>query len=303
MYGKSKQTVIIESDEEQTALAPVPAPAATNQVQLPRRTRKSWLRKVGIGLSIFALMLVSAAGGSLATISLLRLNTTGTTYQIVSDDSQSNGVVVTEAVSDAVVSITSTSVQSYGPFNWEYEAESAGTGVIINAKGYILTNNHVIEGTTKLVVTLNNETEYSAEVIKTDSDTDLALIKITDDLSDAKLTYAQIGDSTDVEVGQDVYAVGNALGRYHNSVTRGIVSGLGRPITAGDSGLRGDLQEFEDLIQTDAAINSGNSGGPLVNSKGEVIGINTAVDGSAQNIGFAIPINRASAFIELANKS
>jgi len=115
--------------------------------------------------------------------------------------------------------------------------------------------------------------------------------------SDEKLFAVKLGDSDKLKVGESVLAIGNVLGRYSNSVTLGIISGLGRPIITSGSGLYGNLQELEDLIQTDAAINSGNSGGPLVNMKGEVIGINTAIDGTAQNIGFAVPINHAKKLV------
>jgi serine protease Do len=144
-------------------------------------------------------------------------------------------------------------------------------------------------------VTTRDDKELTAKVIATDESKDLALIKIK---SYTKLIAAKIGDSDSVKVGEGVIAVGNVLGRYRNSVTKGIVSGLGRPIITGSSGLYGNLQELDDLIQTDAAINSGNSGGPLVNMKGEVIGINTAIDGTAQNIGFSVPINHAKGLVK-----
>lgn len=212
----------------------------------------------------------------------------------ISDQPVSQGVAVVEKVADSVVSINTETTQ-YDWFGRAATAEGAGSGVIISADGYVLTNNHVIDGADTVSVTTREGEEYSARVIGTDADADLALIKVA---GVTNLLPAELGESSELQVGEDVYAVGNALGQYPNSVTKGIISGLGRPITAVSSGLRGNLQEFENLIQTDAAINSGNSGGPLVDGDGRVIGINTAVAGSAQNIGFSVPIERAQELID-----
>mgnify|MGYP000367322836 CR=1 FL=1 len=204
----------------------------------------------------------------------------------------SDAVAVVDQISESVVSVV-VERTGFGIFGQPVVSTGAGSGVILTSDGYILTNNHVIEGADTVGIVTNDDQEFEATVIATEPEADLALLKATDATG---MTAARIGDSNAVRPGQDVFAIGNALGRYPNSVTKGIISGLGRPIVA--SGLRGDLQSFEDLIQTDTAINQGNSGGPLVNVTGEVIGINTAVAGQAQNIGFSVPINRAMELID-----
>ena len=204
----------------------------------------------------------------------------------------SDAVAVVDQISESVVSVV-VERTGFGIFGQPVVSTGAGSGVILTSDGYILTNNHVIEGADTVGIVTNDDQEFEATVIAAEPEADLALLKATDATG---MMAARIGDSNAVRPGQDVFAIGNALGRYPNSVTKGIISGLGRPIVA--SGLRGDLQSFEDLIQTDTAINQGNSGGPLVNVTGEVIGINTAVAGQAQNIGFSVPINRAMELID-----
>lgn len=194
---------------------------------------------------------------------------------------------IVNKVSESVVSIV-TSVKTTSFFGYSSEGQAAGTGIIVTSDGYILTNKHVIDGATKISVVLNDGTTYeNVEVTAVDSLNDVAFLKI-DGVSDLKA--ATLGDSKTISVGQQVIAIGNALGQYQNSVTSGIVSGTGRSLTATDS--TGSMSEkLSDMIQTDAAINSGNSGGPLVNAAGEVIGINTATSSTAENMGFAIPIS------------
>jgi serine protease Do len=156
--------------------------------------------------------------------------------------------------------------------------------VLISSDGYILTNNHVVEGAKEVQVTLNDKAEYQAKVIGRDALTDLAILKIK---AGDNLPYATIGDSGQANVGDWVLAIGNPFG-LGTTVTSGIVSAKGRVIGAGP---------YDDFIQTDAAINPGNSGGPLFNMKGEVIGINTAIMESGHGLGFAIPINTAKPLI------
>jgi serine protease Do len=157
---------------------------------------------------------------------------------------------------------------------------SLGTGFIININGYIVTNNHVVEDTDEITVTLASKEEFEATLIGRDPKTDLALLRIDSPLP---LPTVPFGDSENLEVGEWVLAIGNPFGLGH-TVTAGIVSAKGRIIGAGP---------YDDFIQTDASINPGNSGGPLFNMRGEVIGINTAIMRSGQGIGFAIPINMA----------
>jgi serine protease Do len=200
---------------------------------------------------------------------------------------------IAESTGASVVSINVTSLtqtQDFFGFQREYEAQGAGTGVIISTDGVIITNKHVVpSGTSEVKVTLSDGTVLDATVIARDPRNDIAFIKISDKKG-KELAVARLGDSSAMKVGDKVIAIGNALGEFQNTVTSGIVSGFGRDITAGDSGGEEDLTN---LIQTDAAINQGNSGGPLVNLSGEVIGINTAITSSqtGQSLGFAIPVN------------
>jgi len=171
----------------------------------------------------------------------------------------------------------------------------AGTGFIVNEEGWVLTNKHVVfEKNAEYTVFLSNRKKYSAKVLALDPAQDLAIVKIN---SDEKFPFLKLGDSDTLRIGQTVIAIGNALGEFSNTVSVGVVSGLKRTVSASDK--RGVFSEtLQDIIQTDAAINEGNSGGPLLNLKGEVIGINTAMVEGAENIGFAIPINRAKRAIQ-----
>lgn len=192
---------------------------------------------------------------------------------------------VAERVSPSVVSII-TSTRSARSFTAE---QAAGTGMIISADGYVLTNKHVVSGAdTVTVVTSEGKTYDQVRVVGSDPLNDVAFLKISNVKNLPSIT---IGDSKTVRTGQSVIAIGNALGQYQNTVTSGIISGLGRPVIASTDGRTTDEAEsLTDLLQTDAAINSGNSGGPLLNLQGQVIGINTAVAQDANSVGFAIPI-------------
>ena len=165
-----------------------------------------------------------------------------------------------------------------------YRSQGAGSGVIISDDGYILTNNHVVEGAQEVTVTLADKKKYEAKVIGRDPKTDLAVLKID---TKGSLPAAALADSEALRVGDWVIAIGNPFGLNH-TVTTGIVSAKGRVIGAGP---------YDDFIQTDASINPGNSGGPLFNMSGEVVGINTAIVPQGQGIGFAIPVNTAKPLI------
>jgi Do/DeqQ family serine protease len=175
------------------------------------------------------------------------------------------------------------------PYHRPYQQMATGSGVILTEDGYIVTNNHVIKGAQKIEVTLNNKESYEARVIGVDPSTDLALIKI-----DAEnLPFAQYGNSDEVKVGEWVLAVGNPF-NLTSTVTAGIVSAKGRNINIIGGDLRNGQIPIESFIQTDAAVNPGNSGGALVNTRGELIGINTAIasnTGSFTGYSFAIPVN------------
>lgn len=209
-------------------------------------------------------------------------------------DEQTAVTNVVKKVGPSVVSIVSSSfnIDSYTGNSSESKV-GAGTGIIVSADGLILTNKHVVEnGQAYKVITSDGKEYRDAKVVGIDPANDIAFLRV----NATGLKPAELGDSGNVEVGQSVVAIGNALGEFQNTVTTGVISGKSRPITAksGD----GASETLTNLFQTDAAINAGNSGGPLVNIEGKVIGINTAVAGSAENIGFAIPINDAKSSLE-----
>lgn len=257
------------------------------------------------GLVTVAIVLASVAvvlAGTSAVFSYLSYEKANTPLTFSTNDSNGNmanfveGTVadVVDKVSESVVSIV-TSTKSTSYFGQSYTGSAAGTGMIVTSDGYILTNKHVIDGASKITVVLDDGTSYTdVEVAAVDPLNDVAFLKIKDVNN---LKPVTLGDSKTVAVGQQVIAIGNALGQYQNSVTAGIVSGTGRSLTATDS--TGSVsEELSDMIQTDAAINSGNSGGPLVNAAGEVIGINTATSGTAENMGFAIPISSVKGMLK-----
>ncbi len=161
-------------------------------------------------------------------------------------------------------------------------ATALGSGFIVHPDGYVVTNNHVVAGARQITVELADGRKLDADLISADPTADLAILKVT---TDKPLPCLQLGDSSDLMIGEPVIAVGNPMG-YSHSVSTGIVSALHRDIKVSDH------EQLDDVIQTDAAINPGNSGGPLLNAYGQVIGINTAIRGDAQNIGFAIQVNR-----------
>ena len=262
-------------------------PAPVSPKQSPRRRGKY------VSLFIVALLICSAGGfaGGWVAVTLYNksdagagqmVNSDGTTVVTLEEEAITN---VAAKVSSSVVSIvTTTSARSM----WGYSSQGAGTGVIVSKDGYIMTNNHVIDGANKVSVVASDGTEYDdVKIIGSDPLNDIAFIKI-EGVSD--LVPAELGDSGKLRIGQRVVAIGNALGQFDNTVTSGIVSAMGRPLVASSSDGSGS-ESLTDLIQTDAAINSGNSGGPLVDLAGRVIGINTAVATDANGIGFAIPIN------------
>jgi len=189
--------------------------------------------------------------------------------------------------------------ENWGPNPPEEEKKEireigGGTGFVISGEdGLILTNKHLVSDTEAEYTVITNDGEkYKAEVLARDPFNDIAVLKIeTSDLIEVNL-----GNSDELKIGQTVIAIGNALGEYRNTVTKGVISGVSRRVVAGDAS--GSSEVLENVIQTDAAINFGNSGGPLINLQGEVIGINTAINIEGQLIGFAIPVNQAKQVIE-----
>ncbi|MBU4299115.1 trypsin-like peptidase domain-containing protein, partial [Patescibacteria group bacterium] len=179
-----------------------------------------------------------------------------------------------------------------------------GTGFIISEDGMVLTNAHVVsDKEADYTVLTNDGKKYPAKVLTRDTIRDLAVMKIAGEKTideEGKLNLKsfpplKLGDSAQLQIGQTVIAIGNALGEFRNTVSVGVISGLGRTVTASGGGM---IETLEDVIQTDAALNRGNSGGPLLNLKGEVIGVNFAIGEQAQSIGFSIPINQAKKGIE-----
>lgn len=256
-------------------------------------------------VSYIALALVASLIGGIASIYIAPMlygkilpnpnnssqYTSSPPINIVTNDDINTVAAVAKKAMSSVVGITTVEVQqSVFPFFATQEVEGVGSGVIVDSNGYILTNSHVVaDGKAKSVtVLLDNGDSKPAKVLWNDSLLDLAIVKV----DATNLPIADLGDSDELEVGEIVVAIGNPLGLdFQRTVTSGIISGLHRSVKIGNN-------VIEDLIQTDASINQGNSGGPLLNSKGEVIGINTAKITSAEGLGFAIPINQAKAIVE-----
>lgn len=240
----------------------------------------------------------------------------GETKFIPQTTQEEKTIEVVKKASPAVVSIIVTKdlpiIQQYNPFQEFYQNDpffsqffsvpqspsqpktekkeiGGGTGFIISNDGLILTNRHVVEDeSAEYTVLTNDGSKIPAKVLARDPLQDLAIIKIEKN----NLPTLTLGDSDNIQIGQSVVAIGNALGEFKNTVSVGVISGLRRTITAGDN-LGGGNEILEEVIQTDAAINLGNSGGPLLNLSGEVIGVDVAMASGAQNIGFAIQINKA----------
>ena len=211
---------------------------------------------------------------------------------VITDEEADVASLVRE-VAPSVVSIVTTQTSGQGYF--QRQLEGAGTGIIISSDGYILTNKHVIEGAQSVQIVASDGTRHEdVRMVGSDPLNDIAFLKIQ---GASGLPAATLGDSGTVRVGQNVITIGNSLGQYQNTVTKGIISGLGRPVVAASDELGSSFESLTDLLQTDAAINPGNSGGPLINMAGQVIGINTAIVSDAQSIGFAIPINAAKGLI------
>ena len=249
-----------------------------------------------IGLAIFAL-LVAIVGAGLGGYAFYRSLNQPTVVSTVNSDGYYTGnstefeetsvAAIAGKVTPAVVSIVSESYRS-SYYGMGSISQSAGTGMIVSSDGYVITNKHVVEGSRNIkIITDDGETYDNVKLLGIDPLNDVAYLKIPD-VKD--LPTVNLGDSKSIAVGQPVLAIGNALGAYQNSVTQGIIGGMGRSVQAGDSS-GGNIEYLTDMLQTDAAINPGNSGGPLVNASGDVIGINTATSTSAEGLGFAIPIS------------
>lgn len=250
-----------------------------------KKNNKKILFKSIVASGIASLVI---AGGIVS----LNENKIAPTAQITIKDHDVDNVykVVATKATPSVVGITTLTVNTNNFFNLPLESEGVGSGVIVDKRGYILTNSHVVSDgkATKVSVIFSDASSVDGKVLWNDAKLDLAIVKV----EKSNLEVAELGDSDDVEVGDISIAIGNPLGlEFNKTVTQGIISGLGRTITTENG-------EMTDLMQTDASINPGNSGGPLLNSKGQVIGINTAKVSGAEGLGFSIPINVAKPIIE-----
>ena len=254
-------------------------------------------------ISILLILLLSAAagfGGGLAALyygqNLLPTTGGNSPIQITGSDSLNTAEAIAEKVIPSVVGISTTSRITYQSWFGTQQgiSQGSGTGIIVDEQGYILTNSHVVgDGKAEeIIVQLYDGREVKGSVLWNDRSIDLAIVKI----QATGLTAAELGDSEEVRIGSYAAAIGNPLGMaFDRSVTQGIISGLDRTITVSD----GQTQTtMEGLMQTDASINSGNSGGPLLNSRGQVIGINSAKAQTGEGLGFAIPINTAKPIID-----
>lgn len=311
-----------DAEEHTVSSAPAPRSGRNISFTIPSLPRVS-LRNIATRTKAFGLVAMLAIGLFGGYIGAALQEQTGDSLlsgglsnekKVVTSESELISSIaknVGQSVVSINVSVTSDSAGLYGRyfgFAQPRQEQAAGTGIIISKSGLILTNRHVVPaGTTDVSVVLSDGTELeNVEVVgrTNESDSlDVAILKIKD-TEGQTLKAATLGDSSKVAVGDEVVAIGNALGQFQNTITSGIISGYGRSITAASRDASGaDSENLDNLFQTDAAINQGNSGGPLVNLNGQVIGINTAVASESQNIGFAIPINDVKGLIESVVKT
>ena len=256
--------------------------------------------KRGIGL-IVIVCIITGMLSSLLTVVLMK-NSMGKSESnskeiVINDDGKSKNIyhAVTDKAMPSVVGITTTTIDTNNIFAIPTQSQGVGTGVIVDANGYILTNSHVVSDgkAVDVNVLFNDGSNTTGKVLWNDAKLDLAVVKV----DKTGLTAAELGDSDKVRVGDIAIAIGNPLGlEFQKSVTQGIISGLDRTIQT-------EKETMTGLMQTDASINPGNSGGPLLNEKGQVIGINSAKVSQAEGIGFSIPINTAKPIIEQVIKS
>jgi len=260
------------------------------------------LKRRGIGLTVLICIITSVLT-SLLTIVVMKNNIgnmnndTSSKEIIVNDTGKSQNIyhAVSDKAMPSVVGITTTTISTDNIFAIPTQSEGVGTGVIVDSKGYILTNSHVVSDgqAADVKVLFNDGSTTQGKVLWNDAKLDLAIVKV----DKTGLTAAELGDSDNVRVGDIAIAIGNPLGlEFQKSVTQGIISGLDRSIQT-------EKETMTGLMQTDASINPGNSGGPLLNEKGQVVGINSAKVSSAEGIGFSIPINTAKPIIEQVIKS
>ena len=301
------------------------------RAEVPKKNKKKRKGMLGRVLSITALGMVMALGGGIIgsriTYNMLSSKGNTNTNTISSQPSavnfvkESSDLTVAEAynkVKPAVVTITASGKVSYSRF-YTQDVEGIGSGFIINEEGNVLTNYHVIElaitangGTNKVTVSMSDGQEVEADIVNYDQDRDIAMLKLAEGTKVPGV--AELGDSDALYVGQEVIAIGTPLGtNFAQTCTKGIVSGVNRSLddeSSNGTAVQSESETSYEYIQTDTAINSGNSGGPLINSEGQVIGINTAKlssstsssNASIEGMGFAIPINDAKDRIDSLSK-
>lgn len=277
-----------------------------------------------IAIGIISCILGAVFGTAASILAVKYLSTNGQMIsqpvKVVSEQSAVTAVVkkANPAVVSIIISQSIPSTNSQSPFDFfglpfdqgqqdqsqnqgnnTQQVVGGGTGFIVSSDGLILTNKHVVsDSTASYTVLMNDGTKKQAKVVGLDPTNDIALVKI----DGTNLPTLPLGDSSKLELGQSVIAIGNALGEYQNTIDSGVVSGLNRDVTASDP-FTGSAENLTGVIQTDAAINKGNSGGPLLDIEGNVVGMNTAIATGANNIGFAIPINQAKSDIQSVEKN
>lgn len=269
---------------------------------------------------IFAIVLIILLATKTISLNNSLLSTSQPTgpVQVNSTAEESNVINVVAKANPAVVSIIITKdvpvfEQYYQQFNLfgnlnipqqnqgdtQQQEIGGGSGFFVTSDGYIVTNSHVVEDSTaNYTVITSNGKKHDAKILAKDSTLDVAIIKIDGN----NYNYLTFGNSDEIRLGQSAIAIGNALAQYQNSISMGIISGLSRSIVAGDSST-GSSEQLDGVIQTDAAINPGNSGGPLLDIKGNVIGVNVAVENDAENISFALPGNMVKGIVDSVKKN
>jgi len=283
--------------ELQQEITPEQTEAQTEAQNFPDPKKRNIKAKKIVAVILIVVLCAGAGfGGGLAAITLSGYNISGNNITINPDDSVNTAEAIATKVLPSVVGISTSTKVTYQSWNGQEEGlqSGVGTGIIIDEDGYILTNSHVVsDGTAEsITVGLSDGRELPGKVLWNDKSIDLAIVKI----EATGLTAAELGDSDEINIGSYAVAIGNPLGLdFERSVTAGVISGLNRTITVSDGQTETTM---DNLIQTDAAINSGNSGGPLLNAKGQVIGINSAKAQTGEGLGFAIPINTAIPIIE-----
>lgn len=287
-------------------------PAEINKTLAPKQLESQQNQKALQALFVILLILVVSFGGGWLGANANRDHSEEAkreTQRVVLDQQSDLISNIAKEVGQSVVSVNVTSQSSvggFGLFEQSREQSSAGTGIVLSDDGLIITNRHVVpQGTTNVSLVLSDGSEIDdVEIVGRTNENDsldVAFLQIKD-TKGHKLVPADLGKSGEMRVGDSVVAIGNALGQFQNTVTTGILSGYGRNVQASSRSSSG-AENLNDLFQTDASINQGNSGGPLVNMRGEVIGINTAVAGGAENIGFAIPIDNIQGLIRQVSKT